>query len=360
MPAIVSSAATGVTVAILLFSFVVAPFRQAGSYSLGQQMFTSIVGGSCGIIDHVVATPDLPGGVLTSSHGGDESVGFRRNMGYAPGNQPPASAGTGSAEHLWGSLDGGQISTGSLTSGWFGLPRLPDSQELAVSVAGRSGDGNRLALEFGQSTASGVRPLGERVLDDTHTDPDERPIYPTDHVIEDEPQDHPSWRTLYVPAREVPAGADQVRVRAVDSTTDPAGWLAVTGPRIREVIPLREYMRGKAPVLVDWSMTWSAPCLRDMPRVGGGLVEPPAFLLNPPDDLGFGGVAAYTRGIGGSFAGVPEVGTQDEIPTRLLGVEDKPEYAEWGHLVAVNYPAKGNGYDVHSVPVARWGWTGEE
>jgi arabinosyltransferase C len=349
IPAVISAGAVGVAVAIVLCSFIVAPIRQTGGYSIGSQNLAAAGGSSCGIADDVVATPDVPGGALTTRDRA-ESHGFTAGTGYAPGFEPPEGV-----RDLWGSLDGGQISTGELTTGWYPLPRLAANQELAVAVAGRSGDGNRVALEFGSPT--GV--MGERVLDDTWLDSDERPNYPTDRFVEDRPQDHPAWRDLHVSAQEIPAGADRVRIRATDTTTDPAGWVAVAGPRVRDVIPLAEYLRDKAPILVDWSMTWNLPCVRDMPRVGGGLVEPPAYLVNPPSGLGFGGTAAYVRGIGGTFAGVWEVGTRKEVPTRQLGVEKTPDYAEWGHVIEVDYPMPGNDFDVQSVPVPRWGWRGE-
>ncbi|WP_229679976.1 arabinosyltransferase domain-containing protein [Saccharopolyspora thermophila] len=345
MPAVIGAGAMGVTVAVVLSSFVVAPVRQAGGYSIGGQNLTA----GCGIADHVVVTPDVPGGALTS-HDDAHAAGFAAGRGHAPGFDPPPGI-----REFWGSLDGGQISTGTLTTGWYALPALRPDQELAVAVAGRSGDGNRVVLEFASPTGT----VGERVLDDTWLDTDERPAYPSDHVVQDRPQDHPAWRDLHVPARDVPSGADRVRIRAVDATTDAAGWVAVAGPRVRDVIPLARYLRGRAPILVDWSMTWNAPCLREMPRVAHGLAEPPAYLLNPPAALGFGGTAAYERGIGGTFAGVAEVGTQEEVPTRLVGAERTPDYAEWGHLIAVRYPLPGNRFDVRSVSVPRWGWRGE-
>ncbi|MER7079198.1 arabinosyltransferase C [Saccharopolyspora kobensis] len=349
IPALVGVGAVGVTVAIVLGSFVLAPIRQADAYSIGGQGLAALSGGSCGIADHVVATPDVPGGA-PASNGPAESYGFSAGTGHAQEFAPPEGV-----NEFWGSLGGGQISTGELTTGWYSLPALAPDQELAVAVAGRSGDGNRVALEFASPT--GV--LGEHVLDDTWLDADERPAYPADHVVPDRPQDHPAWRDLPVPARDIPAGATAVRIRAVDGTTDPAGWLAVAGPRVRNVVPLPEYLRGEAPVLVDWSMTWNAPCLQDVPRVAGGLVEPPAHLVIPPSGTGFGGSAAYVRDIGGVFAGVREVGHQKEVPTRPLGVEKTPEYSEWGHLIEVHYPMPGNEYDVQRVPVPRWGWRGE-
>lgn len=351
MPVVISALAMGVTVTILLSSFIVAPISRGDGYTPGAQNITSLVGRGCGIADHIVVTPEVPDGSLRQANGTETLTGFTRGTGFpVPGPE---------AEHIWGSLDGGSISTGSLTSGWFDLPELPSDQELAVTVAGRTGDGNRLAVEFGRSVGTGVRPLGQQVLDDAEEDPDEQPIYPTDHVMEDEPQDNPAWRDLPIKRPDVPAGADRIRVLARDRTTDSGGWLATTGPRIREVIPLTEYLRDKNPVLVDWSMTWSFPCVHDFPEVGGGLAEPPQMLITPPASFGFGGEAAYSRDIGGSFAGVRDTGTQREIPTRLLGMEDQPQHREWGHLWAVDYPLPANHYDVDSVHEPRWGWRGE-
>lgn len=344
-PALVCVTAMGVAVTIVLGSFVAAPIRQGDAYSIGAQSIAAARGGSCGIADKVVVTPDLVG-----LRGGDgaEMAGFTEDSGFAPGFTPPADV------PLWGSLTGGQINTGTLTTGWFPLPALAPDQELAFGVAGRSGDGNRVALEF--SGPGGTR---EVVLDDTWRDSDERETYPSDHVIEDEPQDHPGWRDMHLSPAQIPAGADRVRITAVDGTTDPAGWVAVSGPRVRQVIPLTEYMQDKAPTYVDWSMTWNVPCLRDLPEVGGGLVQPPAYMITPPNSMGFGGTAAFERGIGGAFAGVRDVGVQEEIPTRLNGYEKTPEYSEWGHLIEVQYPYPGNRFDVQRVEAPRWGWRGE-
>lgn len=104
-----------------------------------------------------------------------------------------------------------------------------------------------------------------------------------------------------------------------------------------------------APVLVDCSMIWNLPCARDMPQVADGLVEPPAYLVNPPAGLGFGG----------TFAGARETGTWEEMPTRRVGAGQTHDHAEWGHLIEVDYPMPGNHFDVQSVPVPRWGWRGE-
>lgn len=359
MPGIVGSAAVVVGVVVMLVSFAVAPVRQADSYSVGGQNLAHLTGGSCGIVDDVVITRDLPTGVLTPASGTEALTGFTAQGGYPSNSAPPEPPGTGSSTYLWGSFGDGALSTGSLDSQWFALPELRGNQELAVSVAGRTGDGNRVALEFARSTDGAPQPLGQHVLDDTYKDSDERPTYPSDRVVEDKPQDNPQWRTLHVGSSQVPAGADLVRVRAVDATTDAGGWIAVTGPRVRQIEPLRQFFTDRGPTYVDWSMVWAAPCVRNSPKVADGLVEAPTTLLNPPEKLGFDGRAAYVRAIGGSFAGVDEVGNRKVVPTRLLGSQDRPEYADWGQLVQVSYPVRRDAYDTRTTSERRWGWKGD-
>ncbi|TDC95552.1 indolylacetylinositol arabinosyltransferase [Saccharopolyspora aridisoli] len=357
-PAVLATAAVVSSVGMLLVSFAVAPLRQQDGYSLGGHNLSRIRNGAnCGIMDELVATPEVPSGTLNPGEGTDQLRGFTPGAGSA--SDPP---GTATARWWWGSLTGGAISTGSMTSRWFSLPApLPD-REIAVSVAGRTGDGNSLTLEFARSHPDGTpRPLGQRLIDDSYKDSDKRATYPTDHVITQEPQDNPDWRTLHLDSRAVPPGADRVRVRATDATTDPTGWMAVTGPRIRAVVPLRQFLQrsgSPAPTYVDWSMTWSLPCVRDLAAVGDGLVQPPRLLFNPPDSLKLAGRAAYEQAVGGSFAGVDELGTRIRVPTRLLGTEDKPRYEQWGHVETVDYPLRTDGYDTDTTWTSRWGWHG--
>lgn len=359
MPAVLGSVVAVSGVAVLLVSFIVAPAAQTGSYSVGGQNLRHLAGGGCGIADHIVTTRDAPGGVLKAAGDAKELKGFTAFGGYPEKSVPPAKPGTGSAEYLWGSQAEGTVSTGRMVSQWFTLPDLGKNQELAMWVAGRTGDGNRLAVEFGRSTEEQPRPTGERVLDDAYKDSDERPTYPSDRVVEDEPQDTSNWRTLYVDSSEVPAGSDRVRVRAVDATTDAGGWIAVTGPRVRDVAPLRPYLSTLRSVYVDWSMVWDVPCVRQSPRVADGMVEAPTALLIPPARLGFDGQASFERDVGGSFAGIDEVGRRRTVPTRLLGTEDKPDYEDWGQLVRVSYPMLRDAYDKRTVGVIRWGWEGD-
>ncbi|WP_338602394.1 arabinosyltransferase domain-containing protein [Saccharopolyspora sp. SCSIO 74807] len=350
MPAWLGGLAVATGVAVLLASFVIAPIRQSDGYSVGGQNIDALTGDDCGIVDEVVTTTDVR--TLEPSGGTDESTGFTELGGYAKNSPPPSAPGSGSAKNLWGSLDGGAAGTGELTTRWFGLPELRQNQELTVSAAGRTGDGNRLVLEFGRD----AQPLGQRVLDDSGDDRAARRTYPSDRVVEDTPQDHPSWRELSV--RDVPPEANTVRIKAVDATVDSGGWLATTGPRVRDIAPLRASL-GRGPTYVDWSMIWDAPCVRRTPRVSGGLAQAPTMLLTPPKELGFDGQASFVREIGGAFAGIRQVGRETTMATRLLGAEDEPLHQDWGSLVQVDYPMRRDAYDTATSSQRRWGWEGD-
>ncbi|MDN5920355.1 MAG: arabinosyltransferase, partial [Pseudonocardia sp.] len=315
LPGVLAVVVTVTTVAVLLYSFAVAPGRQAGSYSVGGQMLAHLAGeDTCGLIDDVVTTIDTPGGALKPGPGTPELTGFTSGGGFR--GTPPSPPGSGSSTFLWGSSANGAISTGTLSSQWFVLPKVPADQELAVNVSGRTAQGNRLALEFARERAGGggPTPIGQRVLDDTATAPESQPEYPTDRVEEDSPLFRDEWRPLHLAPSAIPPGADLVRVRATDGATDPGGFLAVTGPRLRDVTPVRAQLESGGPVFVDWTLRWSAPCVRDNPRVTGGVAQAPETLLKAPADIGFSGEASFVNGIGGSFGPMSVIGTESVVP----------------------------------------------
>lgn len=359
LPAVASAAVVLTGVAVLLVSFAVAPLRQADSYSIGKQNLNSLRRDTCGVLDHVVTPQTAPNGVLEPA--GEEeasTTGFVPQGGYDESSPPPEDPGTGVVTQMWGSLEGGAPSTGALTTQWFTLPRTDERQELAVSAAGRTGDGNQLRLEFGRSARGQPRPLGDHVLDDSDDEPDKRPDYPSADGQQPSPQDNPDWRTLRMPSSAVPDGADRVRVHAQDATTDTGGWLAVTGPRVLDLAPVRDALQEDAATYVDWSMIWTAPCLRHSPKAAHGLVESPDTLLLPPRELGFPGEASFEKTVGGSFAEPDRIASREVVPTRLLGTEDEPQYADWGQLVHLSYPFRRDSYDAELHERWRWGWQG--
>lgn len=340
--AIVAVSALGTSVAVLLIGFVGAPFRQHGSYSLAAENAAHLTGSSCGITDKIEVMPDTPGGVLPPSPVAiadkpkdrpppeDRLQSFVAGGGFLPTAQPVPAAGTGRSQFVWGSLAPGEFSTGQLASRWFQLPKLRPRQELAISVAGRTGGANALRLEF-------ARPGGA----------------PVSRVLSDGPAGQPGWRALAVPAAGIPAGADRVRVHAVDNSVDAGGWLAVSGPRLRDVVRLTDFLAVRGPVLPDWEIAMTVPCVRQTPTVAHGLAQAPAVLLQAPGQIGTG--ISYAAGQGGSFHGVLAAGSLLEVPSRMAGRPRQP----WGHVVLVRYPAARDAYQVSVATVSTPGWRGD-
>ncbi|MGY1672931.1 arabinosyltransferase domain-containing protein [Geodermatophilus sp. SYSU D00710] len=340
-PAAVVAAALAASVAVLLVGFTVAPLRQAeaGSYSLAATNLESLTGSSCGITEEVDVLLDDPAGPLPAAAGdvptdGESSDGFVSGGGYLPASPPPDAPGTGAATWSWGSLEGGELNTGTLVSRWFTVPELTDGQDVAVTASGRTGGSNTLELEFGRADDGGsdVTTLARRAIGDGAAD-------------------QPSWRPLAVPATDVPDGADRVRVLATDASTDVGGWLAVTGPRVRTTESLGSFLAVRGPVLPDWPLSWHVPCVQDVPVVSDGLAQTPGVILGAPS--GYAGLAAiaYLPGQGGSFAGV-SLADAREIPSRIDGAPQE----DWGRVIVLDYPMGRDLYDRATDQVTLWGW----
>ncbi|MGY1719537.1 arabinosyltransferase domain-containing protein [Blastococcus sp. SYSU DS0552] len=339
-PALVCVTAAGASVVLLLAGFSLAPLRQAeaGSYSLAGTNLEALTGGGCGIPEAVEVLIDDPDGPLepVRDDGGPEDEpagGFVPGAGYL--SPPPGGAGSGPATYTWGSLDRGERTTGELVSPWFGLPELADGQDVAVSAAGRTGGGNLVELEFGRSgDGSSNTPLGTQVIG--------------------QGGDQPTWRPLSVAAADVPAGADRVRVRAVDATTDIGGWLAVTGPRVRAAESLQAFLDGRGPVLPDWPLAWHVPCVGNFPVVADGLAQTPTVVIAAPGGYADLASIAYLPEQGGSFAGV-SMAQAREVPSRLVGAPQR----EWGHVLELDYPLGRDLYDRATEQISLWGWEGD-
>ncbi|OLM19588.1 MULTISPECIES: arabinosyltransferase domain-containing protein [unclassified Pseudonocardia] len=343
---VVTALVTGV--AVVVGSLAVAPLRQDGGYSVGAQMWDELTGrGGCGILDHVTVPRD--GGALAAAGGEDTLTGFTEGGGWP---QPPPDGGTG-----WGSRDGGPGTTGELTSRWYSVPAGPPDRELTVDVAGRTGQGNVVELEYAR--AGSAEPDGALPLDDTATSDDARADYPSERVEEATPLDRPGWRGVRVTVGELPEGTDRVRVHAVDDTTDAGGWVAVAAPRLVEPAPVVPMLRdADGPVYVDWSILWSAPCLRDLPAVRAGLVQTPRYLVLGPSSLGFALDVSFTGAAGGSFAAMRRTTTESVIGTRVDTADD-PEQDDWGRVTRIDTDLAVDAYDVRSDRVSRWGWEGD-
>ena len=141
----------------------------------------------------------------------------------------------------------------------------------------------------------------------------------------DEDPTRPLWRSIGIDASAIPAGADRVRIRAVDARTDPLGWLAVTGPRLRSVIGLTDFLADKGPVLVTWPMAFLFPCVRDAATVSAGVATTPGAVIESPRPFL---IEDRLRDVGGVFAALTAFGELNEIPSRLVGHPD----VDWGSV----------------------------
>ncbi len=320
-PAMLTVAVTGTAVAVLLGSFLAAPVRRpAGSLALVN--LHRLTGGPfCGLADSIQVLPD--GAVLVPDSSGatvsGRLDGFAALAGFDPAAPPPNPPGTGISAELWGSLIGGPQNTGTMTSPWFRLPALGPASGVAVSVSGRTDGGNKLVLEFGRAGPAGVMTLGARV-------PFDRVRPNQDHLSG--PLDYRPWRSIGLDAAQIPAGADRVRIRAVDATTDPDGWLAVTGPRLRNVVGFNEFLAGRGPVLVSWPQAFLFPCVRDIVGVADGLADAPRVVIEAPRRHGRLSAITTDQSQGGDFAALRPFGQLYEVPTRLAGHPD----VDWGAL----------------------------
>jgi arabinosyltransferase C len=316
-PAILAVAVAATALVVLLGSFVTAPMRRPAG-SLARANLHQLAGGpSCGLADDVQVLPD--GAVLAPANTSEFLAGFTAGGGFDPAAPPPDAPGTGTSAQLWGSLVGGPHSTGILTSPWFTLPARHPTNGVAVSVSGRTDRGNHLALEFGYAVGTSVAPLGQRTPFDL--------VKPNqDHL--DGPPEYRSWRSIGVDATQIPAGANRVRIRAVDAATDPDGWLAVTGPRLRSVVGLNQFLASHGPVLVSWPQAFLFPCVHNIVTVADGIAETPRTVIEAPRR--FGRLSAITTDPmqGGVFAALRPYGELREIPTRLAGHPG----IDWGTL----------------------------
>ncbi|ULP37542.1 arabinosyltransferase domain-containing protein [Mycolicibacterium rufum] len=305
-PVVLTLVAFGTMLAVLIGSFAAAPLRRsAGSLAVANlhRIASTRV---CGVADDIEVLPD--GDVLTATEPSRGSASFAVGAGYAPGAPPPDGPGS---RDVWGSWTTGPQATGALVTPWFALPALSSNGVVALSVSGRTTDGNELALEFGRSSETGARTLGTRT--------------PVDRPAVDEEPSHPLWRSIGVDAADVPPSADLVRIRAVDGRTDEQGWLAFTGPRLRSTVPLTAFLAANGPVLISWPQSFLFPCVHNIAAVSGGLAQTPRTVVESPrpwflDDR--------DPAIGGTFAGITVFPTLAEIPSRVIG---HPEI-DWGSI----------------------------
>ncbi|SDR28213.1 arabinosyltransferase C [Tsukamurella pulmonis] len=209
----------------------------------------------------------------------------------------------------------------SLVSGWYRIPRdadgTPRDKLLTMAVAGRiasvdvNGDpvaGQRLVFEFGREATREPVASG--------------PVAP-----EDLAGMQPAWRDVRLDTRNIPAGADVVRIRADVDSADPQQWIAVTPPRMPRLQSLQDYVGRQSPVLLDWLVGAQFPCLAPMPHQYG-VATIPEFRVLPDKGAAKMTTNWQSHSSGGPLGYTDLLTTPVEVPTYL---RDDPR-RDWGSL----------------------------
>jgi arabinosyltransferase B len=315
-PALVTVLSAATAVAVMLVSFTAAPLRRP-SGSLAMTNLRWLAGQStCGLADDIEVLQD--GGPLAPAGPTAQLAGFAPLTGYPPDSPPPDPPGSGMSTELWGSLIGGPQRSATMTSPWFRLPPPESGEGVSVSAAGNASTAPELIFEFGR--VDSPQPLGDAAASTTTLGAFTRPV-PTGENL-----DRSQWRSISIDAAHIPAGANLVRIWATDARTDPAGWLAFTGPRRNTVVGLTPFLAEHGPVLVSWPASFLFPCVRNVARVADGLAQNPHTVILAP---GLWPPAEINQKIGGDFAALVPYGRLYEVSARLAGHPD----IDWGTLL---------------------------
>lgn len=183
-----------------------------------------------------------------------------------PTLSPPATTG-------WGSLVDDpeepdvppDAYTGAMTTAWLAIPPVGPDQAITSFVAGRTGDGGSLTVEYGRRSPSGVTVLDTRRLGDSE---------------ETNGSTSSAWRSVDLVSRDSvpPAESEVLRLVARDDRTDIGGWVAFTAPQLSTYEPLEEVLAGGAPTSVSWPIALLFPCVRQ-PRIQDGITEPTTWAV---------------------------------------------------------------------------------
>lgn len=312
------SIAAGFMVVVFVGSMVAGVVRQYPTYSNAWANLRAFSGG-CGLADDVLVEPDTNAGFLTPlpADGGEWGVlgplGGVKPVGFSPSGVPehivaeairmtnpqpgtdydwdapvkletpgingstvPLPYGLNPAQvPMAGSYANGPQQEATLTSAWYQLPSgdesYRDAHPLVVvtaagTIAGNSvlnahTDGQIVELEFGRPGPGGAPVAAGRV----------------------QPYDlgpAPSWRNLRFARSAIPADAVAVRIVAADKSLSQGDWVAVTPPRVPELLSVQEYVGSTQPVLMDWAVGLAFPCQQPMLHTDG-VTEVPRFRITP-------------------------------------------------------------------------------
>lgn len=351
--------AAGFMVVVFIGSMTAGVVRQYPTYSNALANVRALSGG-CGLADDVLVEPDTNAGFMTplpgdygplGALGGSTPIGFTPNgvpehivaeairvlnptpgIDYdweAPakldkaginGSKVPLPYGLDPARvPVAGSYVGSAQKESLLTSGWYSLPPEAADRPLVVvtaagTIAGSSvlngkTEGQTIELEYGRPGPGGVPVPAGRV----------------------QPYDlgpAPSWRNLRYPRSELPADATAVRIVAEDRSLSLGDWLAVTPPRVPDVLSVQEYVGSTQPVLMDWAVGLAFPCQQPMLH-SNGVTQVPKFRITPDYTAKKQDTDTWEDGRNGGLLGISDVMLRAHVMATYLSQDWG---RDWGSL----------------------------
>ena len=332
-------------------AMVKAMHKQRDGYSMAAANIAHITGHSCNLTDAVSVEPDRRAGALRPLRGtllADIPLQRGFELNSFPFNQPPSAdsdrankqgvggrgdripkpgsdgdnpvdappSGLGGAEiPLWSSFSLDGPGTGNVRTTWYALPAAARQGRapVVISVAGKLSPTTPLVAEFAHRTERGFRvvdqiPIGGRATANA-----------------------PGWRDYRLGLAGRPAaGADAVRLIAIDADVTDEGWLAFSAPRVPVLSSLTDLVSPTPPVFLDWPVGFVHPCVRPF-AIRNGIAEVPQYRLLPNELLADYSKSWSSREAGGPIGWLQILATQQEVPTYLKENWD----TDWGKLMVI-------------------------
>lgn len=346
--------AAGLVVVVIVASMAAAVRNQYPAYSVGLQNLNALAGKPCGIADAVLTEPDANAGLLQ------------------PAGDPEGQLQAG-GEAFWFSPDGIPADLTATQSVDTDTPGTGEDSDTTSTTAGTEGgvrgvagiNGSHAVLPFGLDPAQvpvlGSHQTGAQFNAQTTTD-----WYPLPALTEDDPLitvavagsfapgaltveystgtdpfevagsvlpvdigPAPAWRNLRIPVDSLPAATTAIRLVVRDLDPDPARWIAITPPRVPQLVTMQELIGDTTPVLPDWAVAFHVPCLRPFDEYAG-IHELPEYRVLPDRGLAVSSTNTWQSWDGGGPLGFIELLLEGEtVPTYLEHDWDR----DWGSLV---------------------------
>jgi arabinosyltransferase C len=197
---------------------------------------------------------------------------------------------------------------------WYALPTAAREGRapVVVSVAGKLSPTTPLFAEFGRRTERGFRVIDQTPIGGRAT------------------ANAPGWRDYRLGVVGRAAGADAVRLIAIDADVTDEGWLAFSAPRVPVLRSLTDLVAPTPPVFLDWPVGFVHPCVRPF-GLRNGIAEVPKYRLLPDELLTDYSKTWSSRDAGGPIGWLQILATQQEVPTYLKENWD----TDWGKLMVI-------------------------